>query len=208
MKSKTTLEELKKAENQTDRKPVRRKGPLAKKNEILSVRDKLAANGHEDFFSYLEWIGLAKKKDLLILTSSHHYYFEVEDLKNVKLVINLNQLNTIRRLKDFLLCVNNVIPLKCHFVGCFTASKTRNELLNTTKSIHHIDKCGYLFEDEKPWASFLNMLYGIIDTKSSRSFSKKTVQFALEDAGLKILDMTEFNGITYFCTQKVKSSVE
>jgi hypothetical protein len=208
MKSKTTTEERKDADNQVYGKSIRRKGAHARKNEILSVRDKLASEGHEDFYSYLEWIGLAKKKDLLILTSSHHYYFEVEDLKNVKVVINLNQLNTIKRLKDFLRCVDNVLPLKCHFIGSFTASKTKNELFNTKKSINHIDKCGYMAEDEKPWASFLTMLYGIIDTKTNRSFSKKTVQFALEDAGLKILDMTEFNGLTYFCTQKVKSSVE
>ena len=62
--------------------------------------------------------------------------------------------------------------------------------------------------DEKPWTSFLNMLYGIIDSKANSSFSKKTVQFMLEDTGLKILDMTEFNGLTYFCTQKIKPSVE
>ena len=30
----------------------------------------------------------------------------------------------------------------------------------------------------------------------------------LEETGLKILDLTEFNGLTYFCTQKTNSSVE
>jgi hypothetical protein len=52
------------------------------------------------------------------------------------------------------------------------------------------------------------MLYGIIDLKTNRYLTKKTVQIMLEEKGLKILDITEFNGLTYFCTQKDKPSVE
>jgi hypothetical protein len=59
-----------------------------------------------------------------------------------------------------------------------------------------------------PWNSFLNILYGLIDSKTTKSLSKKTVQFILEDTGLKLVDITEFNGHTYFCTQKDKPSVE
>ena len=209
MKNKTTIEEFKSTENQRVKKPSRRKGSAAKKNEILSVHEKLTAEDHEDFYTYLEWLGLAKKKDLIILTSSHHYYFEVEDLINVKVVVNLNALNTIKKIRDFLHSVNTILPYKCHFIGCFTATKNQNDSLNPKKSLHQIDKNGYMDEsDEKPWTSFLNMLYGIIDSKANSSFSKKTVQFMLEDTGLKILDMTEFNGLTYFCTQKIKPSVE
>jgi hypothetical protein len=209
MKNKTTIEEFKSTESQRDKKPSRRKGSASKKAEILSVHEKLSAEGQEDFYTYLEWLGLAKKKDLIILTSSHHYYFEVEDLINVKVVVNLNQLNKIKKIRDFLYSVNNVLPYKCHFIGCFTAVKNQNDSLNPKKSLHQIDKNGYMDEtDEKPWNSFLNMLYGLIDSKANSSFSKKTVQFMLEDTGLKILDMTEFNGLTYFCTQKVKLSVE
>ena len=209
MKNKTTIEEFKSTENQRVKKPSRRKGSAAKKNEILSVHEKLTAEDHEDFYTYLEWLGLAKKKDLIILTSSHHYYFEVEDLINVKVVVNLNALNTIKKIRDFLHSVNTILPYKCYFIGCFTATKNQNDSLNPKRSLHQIDKNGYMDDsDEKPWTSFLNMLYGIIDSKANSSFSKKTVQFMLEDTGLKILDMTEFNGLTYFCTQKIKPSVE
>jgi hypothetical protein len=209
MKPKTAIEKSEFAEKQGDKKPTRRKGTSSKKIESLTVHEKLIAEGQEDFFSYLEWLGLAKKKDLLILTSSHHYYFEVEDLKTVKVVVNLNQLNTIKRVKDFLHTVNTVLPHKCHFVGSFTATKNQSESSIPRRSLHQIEKIGYMGEEEdKPWTAFLNMLYGIIDPKSNRSFTKKTAQFVLEDAGLKILDMTEFNGLTYFCAQKINTSVE
>jgi hypothetical protein len=56
--------------------------------------------------------------------------------------------------------------------------------------------------------SFLNILYGLIDSKTNKSLSKKNVGFMLEDTGFKIVDITEFNGLTYFCTQKDKPSVE
>ena len=145
----------------------------------------------------------------MILTSSRHYYFEVEDLKNVKTVLNLNQLNNIKNIKDFLQALFSVMPYKCYFIGSFTDNKKQNGFLSSRKSLHHIEKTDYISEsNDGAWSSFLNMLYGIIDSKTSRSLSKKTVQFVLEDTGLKILDITEFNGLTYFCTQKNKPSVE
>jgi hypothetical protein len=209
MKNKTVTKTKNVVSNQEDRLLSPKKNPITKKPVVSQIYEQLAGEGQEDFFSYLEWLGLAKKPDLLILTSSHHYYFEVEDLKNVRAVVNLNQLNNIKRVKDFLQTVYFVLPHKCHFIGCFTDNKNQNSLLTSKKPLHQIEKQGYMNEsDDGPWSSFLNMLYGIIDSKTNRSLTKKTVQFMLEDAGLKILDITEFNGLTYFCTQKDKPSVE
>jgi len=46
------------------------------------------------------------------------------------------------------------------------------------------------------------MVYDLIDSRTNRYMTEKSVRFLLEDTGLKILDITEFNGLTYFCTQK------
>lgn len=209
MKSKTDIKNNKTPDKQQDKGSSANNGSIVKKTKISPIYAELAEEGKEDFYSYLEWLGLAKKPDLLILTSSHHYYFEVEDLKNIKIVLNLNQLNNLKSIRDFLKAIFNVMPLKCYFIGCFTDNNKQNGFLTSKKSLHQIEKVGYSTEtDEGSWSSFLNMLYGIIDSKSSRFLSKKTVQFMLEDSGLKILDITEFNGMTYFCTQKVKPSVE
>jgi hypothetical protein len=209
MKSKTTTKNKNVIDNQQVKESSANSGSIVNKSKINPVYAELADEGHEDFYSYLEWLGLAKKPDLLILTSSHHYYFEVEDLKNVKTVVNLNQLNNIKNIKDFLQAIYNILPVKCYFIGSFTDSNKQNGFLTSKKSLHQIDKEGYINEaDEGAWSSFLNMVYGIIDSKTNRSLSKKTVQFMLEDTGLKIIDITEFNGLTYFCTQKDKPSVE
>jgi hypothetical protein len=209
MKSKTSTKNKNIIDNQQVKESSDNTGSVVKKTKINPIYAELADEGQEDFYSYLEWLGLAKKPDLLILTSSRHYYFEVEDLKNVKTVLNLNQLNNIKNIKDFLQALFSVMPYKCYFIGSFTDNKKQNGFLSSRKSLHHIEKTDYISEsNDGAWSSFLNMLYGIIDSKTSRSLSKKTVQFVLEDTGLKILDITEFNGLTYFCTQKNKPSVE
>ncbi len=209
MKNKTITKTKNVVKNQQDRESSNLESPVIKKLKVNPVYAELAEHGHEDFYSYLEWLGLAKNTDLLILTSSHHYYFEVEDLKNVRTVVNLNKLNSIKRIKEFLQAVYCVLPHKCHFIGSFTDSKSQSSILTPKKSLHQIDGNAYLAEPEEgAWTSFLNMLYGIIDLKTNRYLTKKTVQFMLEDSGLRILDITEFNGLTYFCTQKDKPSVE
>ncbi|MGD0753894.1 MAG: hypothetical protein ABR927_02445 [Bacteroidales bacterium] len=209
MKSKTSSKNKNIIDSQQVKESSDNTGSIVKKTKINPIYAELAEEGQEDFYSYLEWLGLAKKPDLLILTSSHHYYFEVEDLKNVKTVVNLNHLNNIKNIKDFLQAIFSVMPYKCYFIGSFTDNKKQNGFLTSKKSLHHIEKTDYISEsNDGAWSSFLNMLYGIIDSKANRSLSKKTVQFMLEDTGLKILDITEFNDLTYFCTQKDKPSVE
>lgn len=194
---------MKDIDNERVKKLSNQNTPVAKKPVVNKVYAELAEHGHEDFYSYLEWLGLAKKHDLLILSASHHYYFEVEDLKNVKAVINLNQLNNIKKIKDFLQAVYFILPQKCHFIGSFTDNKNKDGFLNSKKSLHQVELMSYLSEsDEGPWDSFLTMVYGLVDSKTNRKMSKKTVQFMFEDVGLIILDITEFNGLTYFCTQK------
>jgi hypothetical protein len=209
MKNKTSSKENKNVDNQQDRKSSRLKSPLPNKPAISTVFKELAEEGHEDFYNYLDWLGLAKSHNLLILTSSRHYYFEVEDLKNIKTVVNLNKLNNIKNVNEFLGAIYSVLPHKCYFVGSFIDNKNQNGFLSVKKYADRNEEPGSASKTETgPWNSFLNILYGLIDSKTTKSLSKKTVQFILEDTGLKLVDITEFNGHTYFCTQKDKPSVE
>jgi hypothetical protein len=43
----------------------------------------------------------------------------------------------------------------------------------------------------------------MIDSRTDKYLSGKNVTSSLEDLGFKVLDMTELNGLTYFCAQKV-----
>jgi hypothetical protein len=209
MRSKTTTKTSKVSENHRDINSSPQNGSLIKEPDVSPVYKELAEEGHEDFYNYLDWLGLAKSHHLLILASSHHYYFEVEDLKSINTVVNLNKLNYIKSIKNFLHGIYNVLPHKCYFIGSFTDNKKHNGFFPSKKSPDRTGGEDVSSElDSSTWNSFLNLLYGIIDMKTNRYLTEKGVKLYLEETGLKILDMTEFNGITYFCTRKDIQSVE
>jgi len=209
MKDKTTINQNKDTDSQRVKKSSHLKSSLVKKTEINPVRAELVGEGHEDFYNYLDWLGLAKSPDLLILASTHHYYFEADDLKDVRIVVSLKKLNSINRPKDFLQEIFSILPHKCYFIGSFTDNKKQNVFTPSKKIPSPMES----EEDDSElaigrWNSFLNVLYGVIDAKTIRFMTERTVRQMLESIGLKILDITEFNGLTYFCTQKDNSSVE
>ena len=47
------------------------------------VYTNLAAEGDENFFHYLNWLGLSNEPNLLVLSSRHHFYYDYDDLKGV-----------------------------------------------------------------------------------------------------------------------------
>ena len=209
MKNKSLIEKKKKADNQRIKGSSHLKVAMIKNVETNPVYAELIGEGHEDFYNYLDWLGLVRKHDLLILASSHHYYFEIEDLKNIKTVVTLKKLNNIESPREFLKEIYNVLPHKCHFIGSFTDNRKQNIFTPVKRSADESDAPGSDSEQVTGrWNSFLNVLYGIIDAKANRYMSERIVKLLLEETGLKILDITEFNGLTYFCTQKVNPSVE
>ena len=60
-----------------------------KKSGADPVFNSLAAEGCEFFFHYIDWLGLAKDLNLMVLSSIHHYYYDLSDLKDVNVLVNL-----------------------------------------------------------------------------------------------------------------------
>jgi hypothetical protein len=209
MKNRIIEEKGNKSENQKVKRSSHLRNSMVKNTEINPVYAELVGEGHEDFYNYLDWLGLAKSPDLLILASSHHYYFEIEDLKNVRTVVSLKKLNNLTKPKEFLREIYSVLPQKCHFIGSFTDSKKQNLFSSSKKYPNPLEDNDSGSElTTGRWNSFLNVLYGVIDAKTNRYMSEKSVRLLLEETGFKILDITEINGLTYFCTQKDNPSAE
>src|SRR3989339_1236376 len=83
--------------------------------EILNTGEainKLISEGGDSFYNYVEWIGLLKDPDLIVLSSLHHYFFDNEDLKNTKTIINLKQLNLIKEIDIFFHSIFKIAPPK------------------------------------------------------------------------------------------------
>ncbi|MFZ0282581.1 MAG: hypothetical protein WAL29_13095 [Bacteroidales bacterium] len=159
-------------------------------NQINPVFDNLAAEGGENFFHYINWLGLARDPNMMILSSIHHYYYDFNELNGIRTLINLKPLNQINHIDNFLNNVFRVLPLKANFVGCFKDNKIHSGMaLPFYQSFR-----------------FLNSLINIIDSKTDRFMARKDVIKLLESNEFRITDMTEISNVTYFCAQNLKKS--
>lgn len=169
--------------------------------------DDLITEGGDDFYNYVNRIGLAKDPNLIVLSSRHSYYYDTEEMNNAKTVINLKELNQIKEIKSLLQSYLNFLPNSCNFIGCFVNNKKIERYVLRNNS-------GYS-ENKKNFEAielgivsrfpFINRLYSIMDLRTNTYMSEKSVTLLLKDYGFKIMDMTEFNGRTYFLSQKVSS---
>jgi len=177
---------------------------LVKNNLVFEI---LTAEGCENFVNYIEWLGLAKDPDLLVLSSLHHYYYDAEEMKKVKTVVNLKELNQIKQIKRFLHTIFHLLPQKSYFIGRFVDNKKINGYALRTNSSSYLNKRS--FDDiENGIVSqipFLNMLYSLMDSRTNKYMSGRNVTLLLEDHGFKVVDMTELNGLTYFCAQRLQT---
>jgi hypothetical protein len=174
---------------------------LKASNEAMDV---LIAEGGENFYNYVEWLGLADDPNLVVLSSRHHYFYDAEELNSVNTVINIMQLNQIKQTKHFLYSSTHILKQKSHFIGCFVDNEKTNGYVirkssssrNSKKSVEDIEN-GIVSGNR-----FLNMLYSMMDSRTYNYLSKSSVSAMLEEQGTKVLNMTELNGITYFHSQK------
>jgi hypothetical protein len=174
------------------------------------VSEILATEGGESFYNYVEWLGLAKDPNLVVLSSVHHYYYEEEDLNDVSTVINLKQLNHIKSLSAFFHSIFKIIPPKSNFIGCFAEYKRNSNILSDnsknsddSKTISDALENGIISRNP-----FLNMIYNIMDSKTNRFLTRRDVYQLFEKHSYRILDLTELNGLTYFLAQKVRVTIE
>ncbi len=151
---------------------------------------KLAAEGGEDFFHYINWLGLTINNNLMILSSVHHYYYDLEDLKGVQTLVNLKRLNQISNPGAFLHTIYRVLPPKANLIGCFEDYG------------RHKGGTVRLYQSSRLLNSFINML----DSRIDRILSQKDVERIMKEHGLRVIDFTEINGLVYFCSGNIKKS--
>ncbi len=142
------------------------------------VMHELIAEGGENFFNYLEGHGLADEDNMLVLSSKHHFYYDPNELESITTLINVKKLNLIRHLDSFLQSVVHVLSPESNFIGCFSDWKSQGGSGLTSRM----------------YKGFINF----IDARIDMDFDRKDVSKLLESHGLRVMDMTEINGLTYF----------
>jgi len=158
------------------------------KPEFNPILFSLTAEGGKDLFRYLKSFNLSKEPDLMILPPNHHYFYDEDDLKSVRTLLNLKKLNHIKDLDAFLQTLFLILPPDVNFIGCFSEKKT--------------DK----------WDRFLTGLsdrfLNLLDSRTDHFIDQREVSELLVKYGFRIVDMSEMNGITYFYSQRISQDKE
>jgi len=149
-----------------------------------TVAEYIRSDTGNDFLQYLQWLQMEDETNLMTLSSTHHYYYEMNDLKNIKILINLKPLNSIKQLDSFLQTLVRLLPHESSFIGYFKNT-------DQNKSVFSIPQFSNFFQ------GFINY----IDLKTDNSLTKREVSRLLEKHKLNVVDITDINGMTYFCSQ-------
>lgn len=179
---------------------------LSKEGDREKMHSAMAEEVHEDLFNFLSHMGMAKSSGLLVIPSDQHYFYDAEDLKEVDTVINLKQLNYVKEIRNFLHTISSLLPHKSKFVGCFVDNKSQNGFPDKYNNLPRqlSEKLEAYENGIESRIPFINRMYSFIDSRTNRYLTKRTVSHLLEECGLQLVSMTELNGLTYFCTEKIK----
>lgn len=179
---------------------------LSAKNQII---ERLTTGRYRLYYDYIEWLGLSDESNIIVLSPNNHYYYDDEEMKDVRVVLNLKHLNHIKEVKGFLYTVNHALARSSYMVGSFIDRRHQygffsNSTYPDGNLQEGIDPVENGISSRIP---LLNMIYDFIDSRTNnRNMTSKSVRLLLEITGFKVLDMTEINGITCFCAQKVTPS--
>jgi len=156
-------------------------------SRINPVMENIRSEAGIDFIQYLHFLQLEKETNLMALSSKHHYYYDLDDMKSIKMLVNLEKLNKIKSLGSFLQTVVRVLPKEAIFIGYF-----KNDTGN--RSVFSINQT----------TKFFNGMVNYFDSKTDRSLTKDNVSRILEEHKLKVVDITDINGMTYFCSRNTR----
>jgi hypothetical protein len=151
----------------------------------------LISEGGLNFFRYLKKRGMSGETDLIVLSSKSHYFYDENDLKRVRVLVNLRKLNVIKHLDMFLNTLVRILPPETSFVGYFSDNNApvQNDLVSLFSRIY-------------------GRLINLMDGKTDRVMNINDVRGLLERNGFEVMNMTTISGQTYFHSHCVQRPVE
>ncbi len=171
---------------------------------LIHLFNELDLEVRQSLIDYLDRMGLVKESGMLVIPSSRHYFYDADDMKGIRTVITLRQLNYIREIRDFLRQITGLLPVKSNFIGCFVDNRAQSAAGDKGGNL-----TGQLSGKTEAYENgiesripFINRMYSIIDFRTNRYLTRRTVTSLLKESGLELVGMTEINGLTYFHARK------
>ena len=175
---------------------------------LMHLFDELDIEVRQSLMDYLDRMGLIKGSGLLVIPSSRHYFYDADDMKGIRTVIALRQLNHVREIKDFLRQITRLLPLNSNFIGCFIDNRAQDGFPDSPSLPKQTSEKAAAYENGiESRVPFINRMYSFIDARTNRYLTKKVVTNLLKEAGLELVSMTELKGLTFFHTQKNNPTV-
>lgn len=152
----------------------------------------------------LRRFGLEDNSNLLIIPHNRHFFYEEDDLRGIRTVVNLKPLNNIKSLRDFIRSISELLPEDCNLIGWFTDNR------------HRYDEPSGKSEDDEKYNEreeaiengiesripFINRMYSFIDLRPDHFLTSRSVAALFNDYGLRVVRMIDLNGRTYFHARK------
>ncbi|MHC1730529.1 MAG: hypothetical protein AB9888_00635 [Bacteroidales bacterium] len=174
-----------------------------------STLDTLIQEGGSAFIDYLNKLGLARREqDIIVLSFRQHFYFDADEIRRARVLVNLTELNKINMVTDFFRSCYRVMPRNGNLLGRFIDNKEtgRYELNKGSSSFTEGDSFDDIENSIFSSVPFINRLYSIMDSRTNLWMSKSSVSTMLLDYGFKVIDMTVVNGLTYFHAEKARTA--
>jgi len=147
---------------------------------------RLFVSGGLNLFRFLRHTGLFNDPGLIMLSQHDYATFRAGDLERVTTLITLRRLNLIKHLEMFLNSLVHLLPPDTNFVGCFSQTGDNRGGVRGSGILN----------------GFPGRIFGG-GHKECHLLSSGKVYEILERNGLRIISMTEMNGLTYFHSRKV-----
>ena len=157
---------------------------MASLNPVL---ENIRSEAGTDFVQYLQFLQIEKEQNMMALSSKHYYYYDFDDLKSVTTVVNLKKLNSIKCLDSFLQTIVRILPQEAIFIGYF-----KNDTGN--RSVFSFYQTTRLF----------NGMINYLDSRTDIRLTKNDVSKLMEERKLRVVDITDINGMTYFCSRNIR----
>jgi hypothetical protein len=140
-----------------------------------------------NFFRFLRSRGISREENLVVLSAKDHYAYDKDELKNVRILINLRKLNLIKHLDIFLSSLVRILPPNTSFIGYFSdGGAGKGSILQLSRVI-------------LPFRRLLRLF----DSGTNHVMDRNDVMDLLWKNGFKTIEMKEINGLTYFISQNV-----